>query len=583
MSGFTWHTIHKMALFKDTTFGFLMRNISGGRLFPYEDYHNEELRESWFNAGQIKDEESSDDEEKNGAKGKYLLIDFLENDPDNPLNWSTGKKCFVTFCLCFLTLSIYIGSAIYTSGLPFLTEAFGVSTEVVTIGLTLYVLGYGIGPMIWSPLSEIPQIGRNPIYIGTLVVFVFFNFGVVYAKNIGMLLAFRFLTGFFGSPVLATGGASLADIFPPAKRAYALSIYGIANIMGPTIGPVVGNWAAQFEGWTWPIWILIWISGPCLVFLIFFFPETSANNILYRRTNRLRKWQEKNNGLEGKPYDKIKCQPEIMGENMSGADMAKMTLVKPFSLTLTEPIVFALNLYIALIYAVLYCWLESIPIAFEQVYGFSLGITGLCYLGICVGGLICIPPYWYYNYYYVENRFSEDGTLRPEIRLEPALVTCFALPICLFMFGWTARVDVHWIVPIIATAFFTIGAFGAFSGVLNYLGDAYPAEFASISAGNDFFRSCFGAAFPLFARQMFSTLGLNWGNSLLGFLTIVFIPVIFALWWKGDRLRARSKKATQEYLSKKDEGKKNKNNDGEKSDDEKTQVGSDEDKEKDNA
>jgi DHA1 family multidrug resistance protein-like MFS transporter len=182
----------------------------------------------------------------------------------------------VTFNICFLTSSVYIGSAIYTSGLPFLTKAFGTSTEVITVGLTLYVLGYGIGPMIWSPLSEIPQIGRNPIYIGTLAVFVFFNFGVVYAKNIGMLLAFRFLTGFFGSPVLATGGASLADIFPPAKRAYALSIFGIANIMGPSLGPVAGNWAAQYEGWTWPIWMLIWMSGVCLVFLIFFFPETSG-------------------------------------------------------------------------------------------------------------------------------------------------------------------------------------------------------------------------------------------------------------------------------------------------------------------
>jgi DHA1 family multidrug resistance protein-like MFS transporter len=277
--------------------------------------------------------------------------------------------------------------------------------------------------------------------------------------------------------------------------------------------------------------------------------------------------------LDDKPYDKIKCQPEIEGENMSGADMAKMTLVKPFSLTLTEPIVFALNMYIALIYAVLYCWLESIPLAFEDVYKFSLGTTGLCYLGICVGGIICIPPYWYYNYYYVEPRFSEDGTLRPEIRLEPALATCICLPLCLFMFGWTAKASIHWIVPIIGTSFFTIGAFGAFSGVLNYLGDAYPAEFASISAGNDFFRSCFGAAFPLFARQMFNTLGLDWGNSLLGFLTVVFIPVIFALWKYGDRLRARSKRATQAYLSKKD---------GDKSDDEKTQVGSDEEeKEKD--
>ncbi|KAI5195387.1 hypothetical protein AUEXF2481DRAFT_103146 [Aureobasidium subglaciale EXF-2481] len=567
-----------MALFKDTTFGFLMRNVSGGRLFRYGDWDNDELREKWMSSGEIKEEESSDDEEKNGSKSKYKLIDFVEGDEDNPQNWSTFKKCFVTFNICFLTLSVYVGSAIYTSGLPFMTQEFGVSTEVITIGLTLYVLGYGIGPMIFAPLSEIPQIGRNPIYISTLVVFVFFNFGVVYAKNIGMLLAFRFLTGFFGSPVLATGGASLADIYPPAKRAYALAIFGIANIMGPSLGPVMGNWAAQFKGWTWPIWIIIWISGPCLVFLIFFFPETSANNILYRRTARLRKWQTENGYLDDKPYDKIKCQPEIEGEKMSAADMAKMTLVKPFSLTLKEPIVFALNLYIALIYAVLYCWLESIPIAFEQVYGFSLGITGLFYLGICVGGLICIPPYFYYNYYYVEPRFSEDGTLRPEIRLEPALVTCFALPICLFMFGWTARADVHWIVPLIGTSFFTIGAFGAFSGVLNYLGDAYPASFASISAGNDFFRSCFGACFPLFARQMFNTLGLNWGNSLLGFLTIVFIPIIYALWWKGDRLRARSANASQEYIkgNKKDDKK-----DGDKSDDEKTQVGSDEDKEKD--
>lgn len=120
-----------------------------------------------------------------------------------------------------------------------------------------------------------------------------------------------------------------------------------------------------------------------------------------------------------------------------------------------------MNLYIALIYAVLYCWLESIPIAFEQVYGFSLGITGLCFIGLAVGGLICIPPYFYYNYKYVEPRFSDNGTIRPEIRLEVALVGSFCLPICLFMFGWTANGVVPWIVPVIATAFFTIGAFCA--------------------------------------------------------------------------------------------------------------------------
>ena len=267
-----------------------------------------------------------------------------------------------------------------------------------------------------------------------------------------MLLAFRFLTGFFGSPVLATGGASLADMYRPAKRAYPFAIYGIANVMGPTVGPVVGNWAAEFKGWTWPIWILIWISGFALVWLFFLFPETSANYILTQRTMRLRKHQPED-GL------KLKCQPEIEGEQMTAADAVKMTLVRPFTLCFGEPIVLALNLYIALIYAVLYCWLESIPIVFEQIHGFSLGITGLCYIGLIVGSLLCIPPYCYYNYRFVEHRFHEDGSLKPEIRLETALVGCFCLPICLFWFGWTSTANINFIVPVIGTAFFTIGAF----------------------------------------------------------------------------------------------------------------------------
>lgn len=244
---------------------------------------------------------------------------------------------------------------------------------------------------------------------------------------------------------------------------------------------------------------MIWLSGFCLVFLFFTFPETSAQNILYRRTARLRKLQPENGPA-------LKCQPEIDAEKMTPKEGLQMTFVRPFTLTLTEPIVFFLNMYIALIYAVLYCWLESIPIAFSQVHGFSLGVTGLCYLGIAVGAIICVPPYCIYNYYFVEHRFNDKGELKPEIRLETALVGCFCLPICLFFFGWTARADVLFIVPIIATAFFSIGAFCSFSAVLNYLGDAYPDYIASIYAGNDLFRSAFGAGFPLFADQ--STLNL---------------------------------------------------------------------------
>src|SRR6201996_9288498 len=191
--------------------------------------------------------------------------------------------------------------------------------------------------MIWSPLSEIPQIGRNPIYISTLFVFVLLQIPTALASNFGMLLAFRFLTGFFGSPVLATGGATIADIYAPNKQAYAMAIWGISAICGPTLGPLVGGFAAQAKGWTWTIWELMWLSGFAWVFLFFLLPETSANNILYRRTRRLRKLTGDN---------KLICQPELMAESMTGKDVAMMVLVRPLTLNFTEPMVFLLNLYI---------------------------------------------------------------------------------------------------------------------------------------------------------------------------------------------------------------------------------------------
>ncbi|KAL9099855.1 MAG: hypothetical protein Q9163_004703 [Psora crenata] len=309
------------------------------------------------------------------------------------------------------------------------TKVFGVSQVKATLGLTLFVAGYGIGPMLWAPMSEIPQIGRNPIYIGTLAVFVIFQVPTALATNFAMLLCFRFLTGFIGSPVLATGGASIADMFAPKKRAYAIGIWGIAAVCGPVLGPLVGGFAAQAKGWSWTIWELMWLCSFSLIMFIFFLPETSASNILYRRTKRLRK-------LTG--IRSLTCQPEVMSEQMTGKEVshssrlsrshqikltnfalrkvAMIALVRPIVLNFQEPIVFLLNLYIALIYGLLYIWFESFPIVFIEIYKFNLGQEGLAFVGILVGAFLVIPPFFYYLYRYIEPQFNENGELPPEVR-----------------------------------------------------------------------------------------------------------------------------------------------------------------------
>ena len=161
-----------------------------------------------------------------------------------------------------------------------------------------------------------------------------FQFPTVYAKNFGMLLVFRFLTDFFGSPALATGGATIADMYRPQKQAYGLTVWGIGAVCGPVLGPLVGGFAVQanltnsapLRGWQWTIWELMWLSGFCLIMLFVFLPETSSPNILHRRTERLRK-------LTGD--ERLTCEPDMAAEQMGPRDVSLFALSITHSLIMS--------------------------------------------------------------------------------------------------------------------------------------------------------------------------------------------------------------------------------------------------------
>ncbi|KAL4897762.1 major facilitator superfamily domain-containing protein [Aspergillus ambiguus] len=558
-----------METLRDSAFGKLMRIFSRKHLFPYPE---EADPGAWTNylktENQVKDEEAATlaSTEEPDAFGLYtvmsqasrtarrlssvsttlgdqpmdkstapIVIDWSgPDDSENPQNWSSAKKWMVSSLIWLLTFAVYIGSAIYTPGIQGVCDQFGVSRVAATLGLTLFVFGYGLGPMVWSPLSELPTIGRSPTYVLTTLVFVFFQFAVIYATNFGMLLAFRFLTGFIGSPALATGAASMGDIWSPRVRDYMIAIWGCFAISAPVLGPLVGGFAAPAKGWAWTIWQIMWISGLALVLLFFFLPETFAPNILYRRARRVRQITGNKNYM---------CEAEIELKTVKPKDVLFEALVRPFELCFLEPIVFLMNLYISLIYGILYIWFEAFPIVFSEIHGFNEGQTGLAFLGILVSTIcIVIPAYFWWKYKYQSRYFDENGNIPPEKQLPPACVGCFALPISLFWFGWTGNfASVHWIVPIIASMFFAVGGCLIFNCIFCYQAHAYPKYAASVLAGNDFMRSSFGAGFPLFATAMFHNLGVGWACTLLGCLTVLFVPYPFVLLKYGKRIRLASK------------------------------------------
>lgn len=200
-----------------------------------------------------KDDEES--EEKEPPTYQYL-VDWEEDDPDKPINWSRRKRLFVGSMIMLLTFSgeflnsglgdenltlfkfvVYVGSAIYTSSIPGIIQQFGVAQVVGTLGLSLFVLAYGIGPMFLAPIQEMPHIGRTPVYVWGLFLFAIFQFPVIYAPNIGCILVFRFFAGFVGSPALATGGASMGEIFSPKVAPAAIGGWALGAVMGPVLGP----------------------------------------------------------------------------------------------------------------------------------------------------------------------------------------------------------------------------------------------------------------------------------------------------------------------------------------------------------
>ncbi len=373
----------------------------------------------------------------------------------------------------------------------------------------------------------------------TFVLYIAFSIGSAVAPNYGALITLRFLAGFVGSPALATGGATLQDIFDFGKLPYGIALWVAAASMGPALGPVMGGFAAAAKSWRWPLWIEVWLCAPVLVIMFFCLPETSAPNILRRRAQRIR--------AASKSFESLRCQAELEQDKMSVKAVVVEALIRPIQISILDPGTGFVNLYVSLIYAIYYSFFESFALIYPVTYGFSLGLTGLTFVSVVVTTGLGAAGYMYYVYHYVEPKIRETGRM-PSIdsRLIPAIPASILMPIGLFLFGWTSRESIHWIVGLIGVGIYSLGFYIVLQCVLLYVPLTYPKYSASLLAANDFCRSSLAAGFVMSGRPMFVQLGIGGGVSLLAGLTCVCIPALLLLYRYGPLLRSKSKFAVEE-------------------------------------
>lgn len=130
---------------------------------------------------------------KTGKTERYELVTFTVDDKDNPKNWSKAFKWWCTMVVAVTCFVVAFNSAVITADLVGPQVSFGVSEEVALVTVTVFVVGFGVGPVIFAPLSE--TLGRRPIYAATLLLAVIFIIPCAVAKNIGTLIVCRAIDG----------------------------------------------------------------------------------------------------------------------------------------------------------------------------------------------------------------------------------------------------------------------------------------------------------------------------------------------------------------------------------------------------
>ncbi|KAI0403953.1 major facilitator superfamily domain-containing protein [Xylaria palmicola] len=473
-----------------------------------------------------KDPESYTSSTEKDDTEDYIVDWDGPNDPENPLQWPRAKKILHIIIISSFVFIANLAATMFAPGAPQLARDFHITDPVLqTFTVNIYLLSFAVGPIFLAPLSEI--YGRLIIYNLCNVFYIAFTIGCAFSTNVSMFLVFRVLCGLAASGPLSIGGGTIADIASQEERGKAIALWGLGPLLGPVVGPIIGGFVTQAVGWRWTFRIILILAGLVGVFTVLFMRETNAKILLQRKTARLIK-ETGNSNLVPK-----------VARNETTKQIFLRAIVRPAKMILFSPIVLLLSLYGGTLYGLIFLLFTTFPSVFQEAYNFGTGVAGLAYLGLGLGFLFGLLVFSLLSDKLLGQK--KDGVpAKPEKRL--ILMKWFApiAPLGCFLYGWTAEYRVHWIVPIIGTFIVGFGSLFVIIPAQTYLVDAFGSEAsASALAANLIIRSPFGALLALAAPPLYSRLGLGWGNSVLGFITLIFTPVPWLFYHYGETLRNR--------------------------------------------
>lgn len=263
------------------------------------------------------------------------------DDPAMPLNFDHRRKWIVVTCLSLITLFSPLSSSILAPAIDAISVDFHTTdTTKASLPVSIFLLGYAVGPLFLSPLSEI--YGRATVISSANAFFCVWHIGCALAPSLNALIVFRFLCGVGGAGCMTLGGAVIGDLFPVIGRAKALSAWSIGPIAGPTLGPLIGAIVVGSIGWRWDPWIVFIPSTLVSIALAFYLPETCHKVLIDRKVRRLSKELNRD--------DLLNCYDAPGTTRVSQTKLLLLGLMRPVKMLVLAPVIFLMSVNVAFNY-----------------------------------------------------------------------------------------------------------------------------------------------------------------------------------------------------------------------------------------
>ncbi|KAK2597925.1 hypothetical protein N8I77_012677 [Diaporthe amygdali] len=462
---------------------------------------------------------------------------------------STQKWCItalVAYAAWFSTLSSFI----YFPALHQLADYFSVSPGKINLTITSYMAVATVAPMLIGDAADI--LGRRPIYVFVLGMYVAANIAIASSKSYASLLGLRVLQALAISGTFSVAYGVITDIASPAERGSFVSAVSFAITIAPSIGPVLGGGIAYSAGWTWIFWFLAVASGVCLVLMIFLLPETSRNVV-------------GNGSTKPSGYLVFPVLRPMRPWKTSDAPVNRLIRVpNPFKslIILLRKDNATIILACGLLYVVYTCINASLSTLFIEIYQLNQWQAGLIYLPFGLGGTVStfisgpLLDQAYRNAR-AKRGLPTDRAMADDLDNFPvekarlsAIWAPLALTICSIMaFGWVLEFRRNLAIPLCLQFLVGLCMQLDFSIYNTLLVDKNHKSPAAAQASSNIVRCTLAAITIAFLQDLISSIGIGWTYTLMGGLCIGSMGLFFLDYHLGFTWRQRSSGAGERHIN----------------------------------